>query len=113
MNTENDMSETAVNDLPPAKPKEPQKPKQRRGPQRRRMAPAVPKPVEFAGLGNRQGECCDACEGGVCYITKQGSGFCAHPRMAGLQSADMNRPAVADRYRRAKKYLDQMALDRR
>lgn len=98
------MTETDVMD-PPAPPKPAKK---RRGPQRRK---ADPKPVEFAGLTAR--DCCDDCGPKGCVITKGGSGICAHPRKSGLQSADMMRPQVADRYRRAKKYLDHQALDRR
>jgi hypothetical protein len=59
---------------------------------------------EFEGLTPMG--CCSACQAGVCIITREGTGFCAHPMRAGaLQGADQMVPAIVARRERARKLL--------
>lgn len=81
---------------------------------RRAAAPATkrepkpaPVPAEFAGLTATA--CCDECRVDRCVITE--IGICGHPLKGGLQPPLMVRPAVVERYNRAKKAMAHARID--
>ena len=79
--------------------------------QKKRGRPAALKVVEeFSGL--TVWNCCEAC-GPRCIITAAGSGLCAHPAKAALQSDDMKIPAVLAKYKRAKAELEKQQIEKK
>ena len=91
--------QTDITETPKPKPK-------RRA--RAKSAPRESRPPEFDGLDI--GTCCDACQGGRCYIT--GDGNCAHPMTSPLQPYYFNKTEIMARFQRAKKFLAHKKLDR-
>lgn len=88
------------------------KPKTKRAKRKYRRRVDAPKPEvpqEFAGIS--VSGCCDECHTERCVIS--GKAYCAHPAMCGLQAGDMMNPEIVQRYRRAKRVVDEIKLNAR
>jgi hypothetical protein len=107
---------TAASELIPTDPPKPAKKKRKARKRAKPAAKAAAKPGPdlgaYAGITSQA--CPKACNLQMgCYITRGGSGICAHPRKGGLQSVDSSRSDVVIRYGEARKILEHDAVEKR